>query len=91
VGNASPIVVVGGSGMGPWSWQRVTPLLDAAGVRALTPVLRATGEDTTPAAEVGLVYWIDDVTSLFAGRDLGDVTPGGALRRRLRRRGRAGA
>lgn len=68
------IVLLGGSGLGPWAWQRVTPILNASGLFTLTPQLRATGDDATPAGEVSLVDWIDDVTDFFADQELHDVT-----------------
>jgi pimeloyl-ACP methyl ester carboxylesterase len=72
--NAHTVVLLGGSGLGPWAWQRVTPILNAGRFRTLTPQLRATGDDTTPAAEVALVDWIDDITDFLADHDLNDVT-----------------
>jgi pimeloyl-ACP methyl ester carboxylesterase len=72
--NAHTIVLLGGSGLGPWAWGRVTPILNARGFRPLTPELRATGDDTTPAPEVSLVDWIDDVTDFLVDQDQDDVT-----------------
>lgn len=68
------IVLLGGSGLAPWAWQRVGPLLDADGMRVLAPQLRATGDDTTPAAEVSLTTWIDDLAGFLAAEDLRDIT-----------------
>ncbi|MER7004882.1 alpha/beta fold hydrolase [Dactylosporangium sp. NPDC000555] len=68
------IVLLGGSGLGPWAWQRVIPVLDARGFRTLAPQLRATGEDATPAAKVSLGDWIDDITGFLADHELSDVT-----------------
>jgi pimeloyl-ACP methyl ester carboxylesterase len=56
------IVLLGGSGLGPWAWQRVVPLLNSRGFRTRTPRLRA------PAAS--LDDWIDDATD----PELTDVT-----------------
>jgi hypothetical protein len=50
--DAHTTVLLGGSGLCPRAWQRVTPILNARGFRTHTPQLRATGEDTTPAAKV---------------------------------------
>ena len=72
--NPPTVVLLGGSGLGPWAWERVTPILNAHGLRALTPQLRATGDDVTPATEVSLVDWIDDVSGFLATRDQPDIT-----------------
>lgn len=72
--NPPTVVLLGGSGLGPWAWERVTPILNAHGLRALTPQLRATGDDVTPAAEVALVDWIDDVSGFLATTDQQDIT-----------------
>jgi pimeloyl-ACP methyl ester carboxylesterase len=72
--DAHTIVLLGGSGLGPWAWQRVTPILNARGFRTHTPQLRATGEDTTPAAKVSLSDWIDDITGLLTDHEMNDVT-----------------
>ncbi len=72
--NAHTIVLLGGSGLGPWAWQRVTPILNAGGLVTLTPQLRATGDDRTPPAQVSLVDWIGDVTDFVADHGLQDVT-----------------
>jgi hypothetical protein len=31
--NAHTVVLLGGSGLGPWAWQRVTPILNAGRFR----------------------------------------------------------
>lgn len=72
--DAHTIVLLGGSGLGPWAWQRVTAILNARGFRTRTPQLRATGEDTTPAAKVSLGDWIDDIAGLFTDQEMNDVT-----------------
>lgn len=72
--NAHAIVLLGGSGLGPWAWERVTPILNARGFCTLTPELRATGDDTTLATEVSLADWIDDVSDFLAAQDQHDVT-----------------
>lgn len=66
--NPPTIILLGGSGLGPWAWERVAPLLNARGLRTLTPGLRATGDDCTPASEVSLADWIDDVTEFLAAQ-----------------------
>ncbi|EFG48446.1 hypothetical protein HMPREF0183_0262 [Brevibacterium mcbrellneri ATCC 49030] len=56
-----PIVLVGGGGLGPWAWSRVTPLLQQRGLTVVTPQLRTTGNDETLPASVTLSDWIDDL------------------------------
>lgn len=58
-----PIVLLGGGGLGPWAWRRVTPLLEQHGLAVFTPQLRATGSDITDSAAVGLTDWIDDLSN----------------------------
>ena len=72
--NPPTVVLLGGSGLGPWAWERVTPILNAGGFRTLTPQLRATGDDVALAAEVSLVDWIDDVSGFLAAHDQQDIT-----------------
>lgn len=60
----NPIVLVGGSGLGPWAWERVTPILNDHGFETITPTLRTTAVD--------LDDWVEDVTTNLTG--LADVT-----------------
>jgi len=55
------IVLLGGSGLAPWAWERVAEHLEGGGLRTRAPQLAATGDDRTPAAEVSMQDWIDDV------------------------------
>lgn len=64
--NAPTIALIGGSGLGPWAWERVTAILNARGLHTATPQLRATGEDATPADQVSMTDWIDDVAGFLA-------------------------
>ncbi|GAA0915271.1 alpha/beta fold hydrolase [Virgisporangium aurantiacum] len=48
------VTLLGGSGLGPWAWQRVVPLLHSRGIRTRTPRLRPTASSLTD--------WIDDAT-----------------------------
>ncbi len=59
------IVLLGGSGLGPWAWERVTPLLNDRGLRTMTPQLRGTGDDPTSAPDISLDEWIDDVATFL--------------------------
>ncbi|MFF4554406.1 alpha/beta fold hydrolase [Streptomyces sp. NPDC001422] len=55
-------------------WQRVTPLLEAAGHRVLAPSLSGYGDKASLLApDVGLDTHVADVTSLLRGEDLRDV------------------
>ena len=56
-------VLVGGGGLAPWVWSRVTPILQPHGMRVVTPQLRATGDDATTPAQVTLDDWIDDLVA----------------------------
>jgi pimeloyl-ACP methyl ester carboxylesterase len=56
------IVLLGGSGLGSWAWQRVTPILNSRGFVTRTPRLRVTA--------ASLDDWIDDATD----PELTDVT-----------------
>lgn len=67
------IVLLGGSGLAPWAWERVTPILEEHGFRVLTPRLRATGHDSTPAAEVSLQDWTDDLFDVLTELDADDT------------------
>ena len=68
------IVLLGGSGLGPWAWGRVTPQLQAFGFQVRTPQLTAVGTDGTPAKNVSLEQWIDDTVS-----ELRDMDPDGTV------------
>ena len=69
---SSPIVLIGGSGLGPWAWERVTPILHDHGFRTITPQLRTTGDDATPANAVSLDNWIEDIDEALS--DQADAT-----------------
>lgn len=62
----TPVILVGGGGLGPWAWERVAPLLRERGLAVHTPTLSATGDDPTPATEVTLRTWIDDLADYIA-------------------------
>lgn len=52
-------VLVHGSWMGAWAWQRVEPLLTSAGARAIAIDLPGYGADTTPVPEITLQAYAD--------------------------------
>ncbi len=62
-------VLVPGAWHGAWCWERVTPLLEAAGHRVLTPELLGMGEDRARAPAGGLAVWADQVAGLIAEQD----------------------
>lgn len=59
----NPVVLVGGSGLGPWAWDRVTPILTDHRFHTVTPKLR----DQTPAETVSLDDWVEDVSTELTG------------------------
>jgi pimeloyl-ACP methyl ester carboxylesterase len=68
-------VLVTGSYFGGWSWQKVTPLLRAAGHAAFTPTLTGLGERVHLATpDVDLDTHVTDVVHLLAYEDLTDAT-----------------
>lgn len=66
------IMLIGGGGLGPWVWERVTPTLVEGGCQVLAPRLRSGGDDPTGEAPVTLDDWVEDVSTALAGHD--DVT-----------------
>ena len=68
------IVLVHGAWHGGWCWKKVTPLLQTAGYRVLTPTLTGLGDRAhllTPS--VDLSTHIRDVSALLEYEDLRDV------------------
>ena len=61
----STFVLIAGAWHGAWCWQRVAPLLQAAGHQVRTPELLGMGEDNTPLAEVSLGGWADPTAPPF--------------------------
>jgi pimeloyl-ACP methyl ester carboxylesterase len=57
-------VLVSGAWHGAWCWQKIVPLLEAQGHRALTPELAATGADTSDPAVVTLEMWAQSVADI---------------------------
>ena len=67
-------VLVHGAWHGAWCWDRVAPLLTAAGHRVTTPTLSGLGERRhDPPGHVRLDTHIDDVTEHLWFHDLEDV------------------
>ena len=68
-------VLVHGAWHGGWCWQRVTPLLRAAGHEVLTPTLTGLGERSHLASpEIDLSTHIQDVVNVLEYEDLYKVT-----------------
>lgn len=61
----STYVLVHGAWHGAWCWHRITARLEAAGHTVLVPDLAGLGRDTTPAKDVTLARWADDVAALL--------------------------
>lgn len=61
------VVLIHGAGRGAWCWQRLTPLLDGAGVEWEAPTLTGLGERAHLLdSEVGLQTHVDDVCAVLA-------------------------
>jgi pimeloyl-ACP methyl ester carboxylesterase len=70
----STFVLVHGAWHGGWCWERVTPLLEAAGHRVTTPTLTGLGERCDLAsAQVNLDSHIDDLLRHFEFERLSGV------------------
>ena len=67
-------VLVHGRFCGAWCWERVTPLLEAAGHKAYAPTLTGVGEKAHLATpDVGLDTHIQDVLGLLEDDNLHEV------------------
>jgi pimeloyl-ACP methyl ester carboxylesterase len=71
-------ILVHGGWHGSWCWQKLTPLLQAAGARVIAPDLPSMGADPTPAGKVTLDTWSDAVAALVQ-REPGSVLVGHSL------------
>jgi pimeloyl-ACP methyl ester carboxylesterase len=67
------IVLLHGAWHGEWCWERVTPLLAAAGHHVTTPTLSGLGERRAAPREVGLHTHVQDVVDHLRLGDLTDV------------------
>lgn len=59
-------ILVSGAWHAGWCWERVVPLLEAAGHQALAPDLLGMGPDTTPLSELSLAAWADQIAAIVA-------------------------
>jgi pimeloyl-ACP methyl ester carboxylesterase len=57
-------VLVHGSFHGAWCWERLTPLLTAAGHRVVAPDLPGSGADSTPLAQVNLERYVERICAV---------------------------
>jgi len=62
-------VFVPGAWHAGWCWERVTPLLAAAGHRVVTPDLAGSGSDPTPPSTVTLAGWADQMADIVRRQD----------------------
>ena len=62
-------LLVHGAWHGRWCWERIIPLLEAAGHRVLAPDLPGMGDDQTPLAQDVLAQWADFVAGLAQAQD----------------------
>jgi pimeloyl-ACP methyl ester carboxylesterase len=58
-------VLVHGAWHGGWCWQKVTPLLEAAGHSVLAPDLPGHGDDSTPIAQVTLEAYAERIVEIM--------------------------
>ncbi len=73
-GNKASIVLIHGAWQGGWGWQKVVPLLWAAGHPTTTPTLSGMGERrNVPPAASGLQVHIEDIVAHLEMQDLKDV------------------
>jgi pimeloyl-ACP methyl ester carboxylesterase len=61
-------ILVSGSWHAGWCWERIVPLLEAAGHKALAPDLLGMGADKTPLAAVTLAAWADQIATLIGAQ-----------------------
>ncbi|MET0374436.1 MAG: alpha/beta fold hydrolase [Rhizorhabdus sp.] len=57
-------ILVSGAWHAGWCWERVVPLLEAAGHSASAPDLLGMGADPTPVADMTLARWADQIADL---------------------------
>lgn len=61
----STFVLIHGAWHGAWCWDKMIPLLERAGHRALAPDLPGHGQDKTPAAKVTLQAYVERVAQVI--------------------------
>jgi len=60
-----PFVLIHGAWHGAWCWEKLTPILEAAGHRVLAPDLPGHGDDRTPLAAVTLDLYANRLCELL--------------------------
>lgn len=61
-----PVVLIHGAWAGAWVWDRLIPLLQAAGLRTFAVDLPGNGTDATPASDVSLALYVAHVGEVLA-------------------------
>ncbi len=61
----STYVLIHGAWHGGWCWNKVTPLLEAAGHTVVTPDLPGLGNDSTPPADINIDVYTQHVCKLI--------------------------
>jgi len=59
------VLLIHGAGHGAWCWSKVIPMLEQAGLRVIAPDSAGLGDDTTPASEVTLARWADEICQVI--------------------------
>jgi pimeloyl-ACP methyl ester carboxylesterase len=57
-------VLVSGAWHAGWCWERIVPLLEAQGHRALAPDLLGMGDNSTPPGAVTLAGWAEQIAAI---------------------------
>lgn len=68
-----PFVLVHGAWHGGWCWDRLTPLLRAAGAKSFAPTCTGLSERSLVSDKVGLKTFVDDIAGLLETENLTDV------------------
>ena len=63
--SGATFVLIHGAWQGAWAWQRVVPLLEAAGHRAVAVDLPGNGHDETPPGEVTTMLYAEHVAAII--------------------------
>jgi pimeloyl-ACP methyl ester carboxylesterase len=63
--SGATFVLIHGAWQGAWAWQRVIPLLEAAGHRAIAVDLPGNGHDGTPPGEVTTLLYAEHVAAII--------------------------
>src|SRR5882757_7600779 len=58
-------IFISGAWHAGWCWERVVPLIEAAGHTAIAPDLLGMGADETPLPEVTLAMWGEQIAALI--------------------------